>query len=198
MSNSNRTVLRIGVACVLVFLVSGWGGSDDNPGVPSPCGFCANDFDLWPDIRHSFGGSGSWHFCTGPESAGCHMTLYWGSCADYHNLCFPGKDDDEDSEAAAALELAHANGDVKVMARLVQQYDHFYYVAERAAIQVGFFRDTFDADSSYQVQAEALRAIGRSGDRDQLDFLRRAAETDSPRNVIRSAAEWAIEEISNR
>jgi len=66
------------------------------------------------------------------------------------------------------------------------------------ATLVGFFRDTFDADSSYQVQAEALRAIGRSGDSGQLDFLRRASEMDSPRDVIRNAAGWAIEEISNR
>ena len=65
-----------------------------------------------------------------------------------------------------------------------------------AASLVGFFRETFESDSSYQVQAEALRAIGRSGDRAQLGFLRRASEMDSPRNVIRSAAEWAIEEMS--
>ena len=58
-----------------------------------------------------------------------------------------------------------------------------------------FFRDRFASDSSYQVQAEALRAIGRSGRRDQLAFLRQAAEMDSPRDVIRAAAEWAIEEI---
>jgi HEAT repeat protein len=61
---------------------------------------------------------------------------------------------------------------------------------------VEFFRATFDADSSYQVQAEALRAIGRSGDQEQLNFLRWVSEMASPRNVIRNAAEWAIEEIS--
>ncbi len=61
---------------------------------------------------------------------------------------------------------------------------------------VEFFRATYDADSSYQVQAEALRAIGRSGDQSQLDFLRQASEMDSPRDVIRLAAEWAIDRIS--
>jgi aminopeptidase N len=61
---------------------------------------------------------------------------------------------------------------------------------------VEFFCVTFDADSSYQVQAEALRAIGRNGDRGQLGFLRQAAEMKSPRDVIRNAAEWAIEEIT--
>ncbi|MFC1640368.1 HEAT repeat domain-containing protein [Gemmatimonadota bacterium] len=63
---------------------------------------------------------------------------------------------------------------------------------------VDFFRNTFNADSSYQVQAEALRAIGRSGDRDQLEFLTLAAGMDSPRNVIGTAAEYAIEEISRK
>jgi len=60
---------------------------------------------------------------------------------------------------------------------------------------VPFFRDRFISDSSFQVQAEALRAIGRSGNRGQLDFLRQASGMDSPRDVIRAAAEWAIEEI---
>jgi aminopeptidase N len=64
------------------------------------------------------------------------------------------------------------------------------------ATLVQFFRDRFISDSSYQVQAEALRAIGRSGNRGQLDFLRQASEMDSPRDVIRAAAEWAIEEIT--
>ena len=60
---------------------------------------------------------------------------------------------------------------------------------------VPFFRDVFISDDSYQVQAEALRAIGRCGNRGQLEFLRQASGTDSPRDVIRAAAEWAIEEI---
>jgi aminopeptidase N len=65
------------------------------------------------------------------------------------------------------------------------------------ATLVEFFQSTFDADSSYQVQAEALRALGRSGGRGQLDFLREASAMDSPRDVIRTAAEWAIEVIAS-
>jgi aminopeptidase N len=60
---------------------------------------------------------------------------------------------------------------------------------------VPFLRSCFDADDSYQVQAEVLRAIGRSGDRGQLEFLRQASEMPSYRDVIRSAALWAIEEL---
>ncbi len=59
-----------------------------------------------------------------------------------------------------------------------------------------FFRDRFTKDDSYQVQAESLRAIGRSGDRGQLPFLEEALKMPSPRDVIRKAAEWAIEKIS--
>jgi aminopeptidase N len=67
--------------------------------------------------------------------------------------------------------------------------------AEDATL-VPFFRERFLSDNSYQVQAEALRAIGRSGNQDQIDFLRQASGVDSPRDVIRAAAEWAIEEIA--
>ena len=59
-----------------------------------------------------------------------------------------------------------------------------------------FFRDRFTNEESYLVQAEALKAIGWSGDRSQLPFLREASKMKSPRDVIRSAAEWAIEKIS--
>jgi len=59
-----------------------------------------------------------------------------------------------------------------------------------------FFKERFGQDDSYQVQAEALRAVGRSGDRTQLPFLRDASELPSHQNVIRQAAEWAIQEIS--
>ena len=61
--------------------------------------------------------------------------------------------------------------------------------------QIPFLRDRFGVDDSYQVQAEALRAIGRLGDRSHLDFLREASRQPSPRDVIRTAAAWAIREI---
>ncbi len=61
---------------------------------------------------------------------------------------------------------------------------------------VPFFQDRFTKDDSYLVQAESLRAIGRSGDQENLPFLRAALETPSHQDVIRQAAEWAIEELS--
>ncbi len=59
-----------------------------------------------------------------------------------------------------------------------------------------FFKERFKQDDSYLVQAEALRAIGRSGDRNHLPFLREALEIPSHQDVIRQAAEWAMDELS--
>ncbi len=58
-----------------------------------------------------------------------------------------------------------------------------------------FFRERFEKDDSYLAQAEALRSIGKCGDRSQLVFLEEAAKMESPRNVIRRAAEAAIAQI---
>lgn len=63
---------------------------------------------------------------------------------------------------------------------------------------IPFFQDRFNQDDSYLVQAETLRAIGRIGDRRQLPFLREALELPSHQDVIRQAADWAIEELSKR
>ncbi|MFC1790916.1 M1 family aminopeptidase [Gemmatimonadota bacterium] len=60
---------------------------------------------------------------------------------------------------------------------------------------IEFFQDRFGQDDSYLVQAEALRAIGRTGDRRQLPFLSEALGLPSHQDVIRQAAEWAMEEI---
>jgi hypothetical protein len=45
------------------------------------------------------------------------------------------------------------------------------------------------------VQAEALRAIGRSGDKGQVPLLREAAGMRSPRDVVKRAAEAALREL---
>jgi aminopeptidase N len=55
-----------------------------------------------------------------------------------------------------------------------------------------FFEERFRQEDSYKVQAEALRALGKCGDRSSLPLLREAAAMRSPRNIIRNAAEWAL------
>jgi aminopeptidase N len=59
-----------------------------------------------------------------------------------------------------------------------------------------FFLERFRQEDSYLVQAEALTALGRTGDRGQLPFLREALEIPSHQDVIRRAAEGAIEALS--
>jgi aminopeptidase N len=60
---------------------------------------------------------------------------------------------------------------------------------------VPFFKERFKKEDSYVAQAEALRSIGKCGDRSQISFLKNAAEMESPRNVIKRAAEWALKEL---
>lgn len=60
---------------------------------------------------------------------------------------------------------------------------------------VKFFEERFARDDSYLAQAEALRALGKCGDKSALPLLERAAKMKSPRNVIGTAAEEARKEI---
>ena len=61
-----------------------------------------------------------------------------------------------------------------------------------------FFKGQFEKDDSYLAQAEALRSIGKCGDRSQLPFLEKAAKMKSQRNVLKKAAEWATEKIKHQ
>lgn len=58
-----------------------------------------------------------------------------------------------------------------------------------------FFVERFEHDDSYLARAEALRAIGKCGDDSVVPFLEEAARIASPRNVVGTAAEWALTEI---
>jgi aminopeptidase N len=60
---------------------------------------------------------------------------------------------------------------------------------------LSFHRDQFARDSSYLVQAEALKAIGKTGVQSELSFLQTAAQMPSHHNLVKSAAEAAIKEI---
>jgi aminopeptidase N len=58
-----------------------------------------------------------------------------------------------------------------------------------------FLMDRFHKEESYVAQASALRALGKCGDRTVTDFLRGASAMESPRNVLRVAAEWALKRL---
>ena len=62
----------------------------------------------------------------------------------------------------------------------------------------GFFKNRFTKDDSYLAQAEAVRALGKCGDRAAVAFVQRAALMKSPRNVILTAAQWALQELGTK
>lgn len=63
---------------------------------------------------------------------------------------------------------------------------------------VTFFVDRFEKDDSYLAQAEALRAIAKCGDKNSIPFLEQASQMESPRNVIKRAADAALKEIKEK
>jgi len=57
------------------------------------------------------------------------------------------------------------------------------------------FIKMYEKDDSYLVMAEALKSIGKIGNKSQLKFLKEAKKVKSSRNVVSSAAEQAMEMI---
>jgi aminopeptidase N len=60
---------------------------------------------------------------------------------------------------------------------------------------VPYFEERFAKDDSYVAQSEALAGIGKSGDASAAAFLKKAAETPSPRNMLRRSAEAALRAV---
>ncbi len=60
---------------------------------------------------------------------------------------------------------------------------------------IPFLTRKFAADDSYGAQAQALVAIGKTGDRSAVPFLRNAAGLESSSGILKRAAEWALGEL---
>jgi aminopeptidase N len=60
----------------------------------------------------------------------------------------------------------------------------------------GFFKKHFQQERSYRAQAEALKALGKTGDRSAEAFLKDAEKTPSFRNIIQRAAREALKSVS--
>ncbi|MBD3412802.1 MAG: aminopeptidase [Candidatus Aminicenantes bacterium] len=56
-----------------------------------------------------------------------------------------------------------------------------------------FFKQRFQKEDSYLAQAQALRALGKTGDKEHIPFLKKAAAMPSYRNIIKNAAEEALD-----
>lgn len=57
---------------------------------------------------------------------------------------------------------------------------------------IQFYQDLFKKDASNRVQAEVLRALGKTGDPSVVAFLQQAASLPSHQNMVKRAAESAI------
>jgi len=58
-----------------------------------------------------------------------------------------------------------------------------------------FYKGLFQKDASYRVQAEALRALGKTGDPAVIPFLRQSASLPSHQNMVKRAAESAVKQL---
>lgn len=68
----------------------------------------------------------------------------------------------------------------------------------REQSMTGHFRKIFETDESYLVMAEALKSIGKCGGKSQLSYLKEAKKVKSHRDVVKRAAEQAIEMINGK
>lgn len=60
---------------------------------------------------------------------------------------------------------------------------------------VDFLRERFEKEDSYLAQAQALRSIGNLGDSAAKEFLQKASKMNSPMDVVKTAADWALDHI---
>jgi len=61
-----------------------------------------------------------------------------------------------------------------------------------------FYKGLFQKDGSYRVQAEAITAIGKTGDPAAVPFLKQAAAVPSYRDIVRRAAETALQQFEKK
>lgn len=57
---------------------------------------------------------------------------------------------------------------------------------------VNRFVEIFKSDKSYLVRSEALKAIGKNGNKTHLGFLKEASKIKSPRNIVSNAANESV------
>jgi len=108
----------------------------------------------------------------------------------------------------AAVETIGAWRDSKFISVLKEKCSDRHSQVRAAALQAlgefrqprlaDFFRECFTREDSYLAQAEALRALGKTGDKKQIPFLKKAASLPSYRNLIKKASLEAIKLIERK
>ena len=94
------------------------------------------------------------------------------------------------AEVSAALQKACGDPHSSVRTAAVQALGAFKDKRLGA-----FYKDVFRKDRSVRVRAEALRALGLTGDASLVPFLRESAAVPSHQNMIRRAAEEALKRL---
>ena len=67
----------------------------------------------------------------------------------------------------------------------------------QAREEIAFLKNRYRKDDSYVAQGAILRALGKCGDKSVIDLLNEASQSDSPRNVLRNAAQWALAQLGS-
>ncbi len=98
----------------------------------------------------------------------------------------------ENPELISVLKKIYKDKSSKVRAAAVNALGNYKKKELRA-----FFKQIFLKDNSYLVQAEALTALGKCGDPSDILFMEKAKNTDSPRNILKRAAQRAIETMKS-
>jgi aminopeptidase N len=94
------------------------------------------------------------------------------------------------AEVSAALQKACGDPHSSVRTAAIQALGDF-----KDKHLAAFYQDLFRKDGSVRVRAEALRALGLTGDASLVPFLRESAATPSHQNMIRRAAEEALKRL---
>lgn len=104
-----------------------------------------------------------------------------------------------------ALAEAGPAGQMAVFKKALQDRDSRVRAAAVVALgnlkdrkNLEFFKATFQKDPSYRVKAEALTAIGKTGDPSAASFLRQAALVSSYRDMVKKAAEAALKLVEKQ
>ena len=63
---------------------------------------------------------------------------------------------------------------------------------------IGFFKDRFQKETSTRARAEALRALGKTGDAAVIPFLIQSASLASHQDIVKNAAEEALKQLQAR
>ncbi len=107
--------------------------------------------------------------------------------------------------ALEALAKIGPEGGAAVFKRACQDGDSRVRAAALVALgdlkdrkNLAFYMDLFRKDPSYRVQAEAVTAVGKTGDPSAAPFLKQAATVPSYRNMVARAAEKSLALIDKK